>query len=119
MTATTVESEAAKKTTRKTLRRTVSQAASAEEKDEIVSIALAEAKQRVEKHLRVILQARSKGEKKGEKGACEPLGSAMYEGLLAGGKRMRPFLLFASAALAEAVSAQEKRQKDRENREES
>ena len=56
-----------------------------------------EAKQRVEKHLQAILRTRTN---------CEPLRSAMHEGLLSGGKRVRPFLLFASADLARNVSAQ-------------
>ena len=93
---------------------TLTHTARAEEKNERVSSALADAKQRVEKHLQAMLQARTKGDNKDDKedkgddkGACEPLLSAMHEGLLAGGKRVRPFLLFASAALAETVSAQQ------------
>ena len=62
-----------------------------------IAEAMQEAKQRVEKHLQAILRTRTN---------CEPLRSAMHEGLLSGGKRVRPFLLFASADLARNVSAQ-------------
>ena len=62
-----------------------------------IAEAMREAKQRVEKHLQAILRTRTN---------CEPLRSAMHEGLLSGGKRVRPFLLFASADLARNVSAQ-------------
>ena len=88
---TRVESEASPYTAKPT--------ASTGEKNNPLSLTLAEAKKRVEKRLQTILQARPK--------ACEPLRSAMHDGLLAGGKRVRPFLLFASAALAETVSAQQ------------
>ena len=98
MTTTRLESELPVKTTRQTTRQTTtSEKKKEDEKNESVFLALAAAKQRVEKHLQALLQARPK--------ACEPLRSAMYEGI-AEGKRMRPFLLFASNALAEAVSTQ-------------
>ncbi len=105
MTATTLENQASAQTARTTAR------LSPPSQPSPLATALAEAKQRVEKHLQKIMLDRSKANEnyaddKDKGGACEPLHSAMLEGLLGGGKRVRPFLLYASNALAQQVSAE-------------
>ncbi len=109
MTATTLENKASAQTARQIHSEETNDPLAAFSSLAPLSSALAEAKQRVEKHLQKIMLDRAKANKKNadEQGACEPLHSAMLEGLLGGGKRVRPFLLYASNTLAQQVSARE------------